>query len=869
MSASEKSSRPVYFTGIAYGLLYAAGGYLYGMPADGGRQVASAVVEGLLLAVFMPFALQLYRTAAYRFVVDPLAAREIGGRFRRHETWTYAVYAPALGYPLGIAPAMAYTYALTALLILVHIGLLLVTLRKDERVRLAALDGYIASLFLVSGFSALIYQVVWQRALFATFGINSESVTVIVSVFMFGLGAGALAGGYLQRRFPRQRLSMFMIIEVLIGLFGIASLDLIQTVGGATSATSTAVLVFRVFGILAIPTFLMGATLPILVAVMQAHCHNIGKSTGLLYAANTTGSAIAAFGTVTMLFVLFGQQSVVVVAAICNFVTAYLIYDAVNLLRSSPDQDATGPRVLPSGPHARSAGLPYSLALLALLAVGYISLSQEILWYRLLGYMTGNHPQVFGILLAAFLAGIAAGSLRSKQICESGRNPYRYLIRALLAAIAAFYLAPPLAALVTALITKGAGVLLAYLAIAFVAYCTGGVLPLLIHIGVGNRHADSTLAMSWLYFANIIGATCGPLITGFLLLDRFSLEANVAILSGCSLLLVLVLLLRSPESARFKVSVLAAGAAAALGAWAMHPLLYRHYLERIHYESVEVQPFRHRVENRAGIITVEAGRADAADILYGTGIYDGRFNTDPTDNSNLIDRAYMIAALHRRPSSMLVIGLSTGSWARVFADYAPVERITIVEINKGYPRVVRKYPDIASVLDHPKVSLTFDDGRRWLRSHEDARFDLIVMNTTYHWRSNSTNILSREFLELCRQRLNPGGVIYLNTTFADDVEFTAAHVFRHVVKFRSFIAASDSPFEVSTEQRRSNLLAFLGSERTPLFLRDQAHREVLERLSVHELVDIGETILARRDLWLITDDNMAVEFKLGRRPALF
>jgi spermidine synthase len=306
-----------------------------------------------------------------------------------------------------------------------------------------------------------------------------------------------------------------------------------------------------------------------------------------------------------------------------------------------------------------------------------------------------------------------------------------------------------------------------------------------------------------------------------------------------------------------------------IGAWLSHSLLYSNYLEKLHHESADVQPFKHRLENRAAIITVEAGLAGGPDTLYGNGAYDGRFNTSPVDNSNLIDRAYMVAALHKQPKTMLMIGLSTSSWARVFSDYAPLEKISIVEINKGYPQIVRNYPEIAEVLDHPKVSLHFDDGRRWLRNHGGEKFDLIVMNTTYHWRSNSTNLLSREFLELCRQRLNPGGVIYLNTTFSDDVIYTAAHVFHYVTGYSNFVAASDRPFEVSAGQRGENLLAFLDKDGLPLLHRDQAHRRVLEKLLEHQLIDVRESILARTRLWLITDDNMAVEFKLERPATLF
>jgi len=221
----------------------------------------------------------------------------------------------------------------------------------------------------------------------------------------------------------------------------------------------------------------------------------------------------------------------------------------------------------------------------------------------------------------------------------------------------------------------------------------------------------------------------------------------------------------------------------------------------------------------------------------------------------------MVAALHPNPEEILEIGLSSGSWTWVMAAHAGVKKITVVEINPGYLELIKKYPDHQSILSNPKISYYFDDGRRWLKRHLEAKFDVIVMNTTFHWRSNITNLLSREFLEMCRDHLKEGGVVYYNTTQSEDSVFTAARVFKSVTTYRNFVAASDRPFAMALEERRQSLLKFQVHGRIILDSRDAALRTVLEEMAASDLRDKAEEIRRRADLQVITDDNMLTEFK--------
>jgi spermidine synthase len=362
--------------------------------------------------------------------------------------------------------------------------------------------------------------------------------------------------------------------------------------------------------------------------------------------------------------------------------------------------------------------------------------------------------------------------------------------------------------------------------------------------------------------ANILGSTAGPLVTGFLLLDRWTLQQNVFFLSLLCLVLGGVTALGVP-SRRVRLTAGGAAAAMAIAMTAVYPPLFGRVLERLHFhKSLLTRPddfnFKYTVQNRSGIIAVAADKN--GDIIYGGGVYDGRFNLDPVLDSNGIRRAFMIAALHPAPADMLEIGLSSGSWTWVEAAHRGVTHLTVVEINPGYFSLIEKYPDHRGILTDPKIRYQVDDGRRWLKRHPDLKFDVILMNMTYHWRSNATSLLSREFLELCKSHLKEGGIFYFNPTGSEDVLRTAAAVFKYVTTY-GFVAASDRPFAMTIDERRENLRRFEAQGKPILDGGHPITAALLEELARSDLHDMGDELRRRPDLRVITDDNMVPEFK--------
>lgn len=191
----------------------------------------------------------------------------------------------------------------------------------------------LAAIFFISGFSALIYQVCWQRLLFTGFGVDLTSVTIIISIFMVGLGMGAFYGGRMADKFKENTIFIFCLIELLIGVFGFFSSKLILLLQDHFVYSSILKISFLNFILLLFPTFLMGSTLPLLTSFFNRFLNNVGESIGVLYFYNTLGAGFGALGTGFIFFNYIGLSQTIYIAATLNMIVAisgFIIYGKYN-----------------------------------------------------------------------------------------------------------------------------------------------------------------------------------------------------------------------------------------------------------------------------------------------------------------------------------------------------------------------------------------------------------------------------------------------------------------------------------------------------------------------------------------------------------
>jgi len=761
-------------------------------------------------------------------------------------------------------------------LLLLDAGLLAFALLKFEKNTSRSETLLMSALFLCSGMPALIYQIVWQRALFLIYGVNSQSVAVVVGIFMLGLGLGSLLGGRLSARFPKQGILLFACAELGVALFGLFSLHLFHWFAAFSSGASLPAVVFDTCILLLIPTTLMGATLPLLVEQLVRSSGSVASSVSRLYFVNTLGSAIACYLCAAFLLRSFSQSGAVSFAAMLNTLVGATAY----LYARSQKQCDWSAKVADvpakaTGRQALSLGSAMFLAGLA----GWIALGYEIAWFRVFAMASADRAPAFALLLATYLAGMAAGSYLSEQATK-GWTPDRKLVliggMLLVSGALSTYVPPMVASFLGGQIPSPLQFAWlgqdAYLALApmffLVAALVGSVLPLLCGLSISPDDFAGR-RVSFVYASNILGSVLGSLIIGFVLLNVLGLREIALLLGAASVASALLpLVLAQRISSRVPRSVLVLGFVCVFGvvlASTCYGLLYERIIFRHREEATT--PFAHLVENRNGVIAVLSNGA-----VFGGGVYDGGFAIDPDQDSNLIIRALAISAVQPHPRRVLIIGLASGSWAQVIANHPETTAMDIVEINPGYLSLIPQYPVVRSLLTNPKVRIFVDDGRRWLNSHPTEKYDLIVTNSTYHWRAHSSTLLSAEFYKLVQPHLNDGGIYYFNSTESNETMATALSVFPYGMRIINFLAVSNSPIHFDSDLWLSTLAKY-EIDRRHLFDRNEpASQRVLARYALLPKTLDGPPVFAglessdslRRRIGkvrLITDDNMGLEWK--------
>jgi predicted membrane-bound spermidine synthase len=698
--------------------------------------------------------------------------------------------------------------------------------------------------FILSGISALIYQLVWQRALLTIYGSNVESVAMVVAAFLAGLGIGSIAGGWISKSTRAPLVLLFGLAELGVGAYGLISLELFDAVGALTSVQShgltTGALVFL---LVFLPTLLMGATLPLLVAHQVRDTAHVGQTVSRLYFVNTLGAALGAFIAAHWLLGSFGMSGTTRIAAGLNATAALIVL--LVLRKPTPESADSADAPVANTPCA----IPFRTALLWSALSGFLALSWEIIWSRVFNFASASKAPVFGYMLGSYLLGLALGSLLSPRLLKQGSELRSKLARWVMFASVAGFLVAPFTALVATRMFWECGYVFVIIAGALI----GLTFPLLCHAAIPPGK-DTGSQLSRLYLANIIGSGAGSLLTGFLFIEWLSLQL-------LSVLLLVLSWLWVESIARFQLPSRQRWQPLFVALITLSP--FQSFYERLQYkpEFGHGMHFAQIIESRHGVITV-----DTSGAVYGNGAYDGMIGTKLEPKSWLV-RPYFLSAVRDRIENVLVIGVASGSWTQILVNHPQVKSVTAIELSHGYLDLIRARPEVASLLTNPKLNLVIDDGRRWLRQHPEARFDAIVMNTTHHWREFASALLSREFLTEVKAHLTPEGIAFWNCTESPRAARTGMEVFPHTLMVMNHCLASNAQMEPNRDRWKKVLDAYRIDDQ-PVIAADQING-MLDFLN-------GESLPAPGNMWhwcrrpamqsawgdakIITDDNLGHEY---------
>jgi spermidine synthase len=582
--------------------------------------------------------------------------------------------------------------------------------------------------FLCSGFGALVVQVVWLRLAFASFGIITPVVSVVVSVFMAGLGLGSVLGGRIAKRLTaRAALAIYAAVEVSIGVLAVLvnhGFLLGQRVLLGLEGTSSASYLFAsavaIAVVLLLPCTLMGMTYPLMLAAVRRLPGGEGNF-GRLYVANTIGAAAGACASVLLIEVL-GFRATLHFAAMAYAFAAFAAFSARRdpILEAAPDTDEA------PEPRAASPKGALGAAGAILFATGFASMGMEIAWTRAFAPALGHLVYSFAGLLAVFLiANGVGGALYRRGVGKRLSTPQLLALVALGSIVPLFWNDVRVAPL--------EGIWPGWPLLSIVPFCLGlGALTPRIVDEVSR--GDPAIAAR-AYAVNIVGCVLGPLFVSYVLLPQVGASVVLALLAA-------PLALLAGRALR--------GAATAAAAVAMVFAVF------IVCDYEDPTPRGEREATR-----ILRRDATATVISSGTGhLKQLHVNGEPLTALTPITRhmAHLPLLAVKEPRAGLVICVGMGTTWRSLMSW-PIA-VTGVEL---VPSVVEALPyyfdDIEEMLRDPRGKIVVDDGRRFLQ-RTDEMFDVITLDPPPPLEAAGVGMLySDEFYRLVKRRLRPGGVL--------------------------------------------------------------------------------------------------------------
>ncbi|HKB68510.1 MAG TPA: fused MFS/spermidine synthase [Pyrinomonadaceae bacterium] len=782
----------------------------------------------------------------------------------------------------------------------------------------------VAACFFLSGATGLIYEVLWARMLGLVFGATTLAVSTVLAAFMGGLAIGSGSAGRRGATVKRP-IRAYGLIEIGIALYALAVPFLFTFVDNLYAIIwqqfHPGFFAFSLWRfllsclMLLVPTALMGATLPLLSAALLRSSGSRSTSITRLYTRNLAGAICGGVVAGFLLLPSFGVRATIYIAAFINILIgiASIVADRRMETQLSLEQDApqTTAEDLQLDETSSAAAGDARFWMACAFISGFVTISTQVAWTRLLTMIVGSSTYAFSIVVALFLMGLSAGSF---VIARGGRGarPRETVLRVELLTAVSIFLSLiiankiPVLLITTGLrfhISSWAGLLTLQifsvaLLILLPAFFMGMVMPLVLVWAGSNRNVQSIQLVGRSYAVNTLGAIAGAFIAGFVLVPKLTTRFTIifaavlciivagaayqpkidardrdlrrAVAAGLTLTLILLFFLAAPRLNLADLSI---------GAYDSLVRVLAKSRGTIEDETVPRQgPEIHQ------LLMYEEGPTATVSVRKDWDItsmaINGRTNaSDREDMPTQVMLGQLPLLLAPRLKNALVVGYATGVTTGAILQ-SPVESVECVELEPATVNGSRYFEHVNNhPLNDPRLHLIIDDARTYLRVIP-TRYDMIVSEPSHPWVPGVANLFTREFFQVGRDRLNSDGIfvqwlqIYqLSTDSLRSVLATFHETFPYVLVFR-----------VQGAWKGKDLL--LVGSRNPLTL-DRIKERVGDSRIAAELARVNIKSEADVNAWYVcdekqlapavagavinTDDNMHIETTAPReafRPLL-
>lgn len=734
-------------------------------------------------------------------------------------------------------------------------------------------------LFFFSGFSALVYEIIWARKLSLVFGLDSYAISTIIAVYFTGLALGSFIFGKLVDRTKKSPLYIYGLLEVGVGAYAALTPWLFKAIQAIQASLwlqfepsfgqfSMISLVLSVL-VLIIPTTLMGGTLPVISKFFAYKEEEVGKAIGGLYSVNTLGAVIGVFASGFLLISYFGVNQSIWIA---SFISVLVGIVAFRLSKETQKE------VVKEKPLFQGKPNTLKILLLVIGLSGFAAISVEVLLARIMVTVVGGSTYAFSLVLISFLLGISLGSALISRIIDRLRSHMIWIaILELLLGISVFLLIPIIGNLPfwflsfyqsfgSSFSNLQMGIFLMMTVVFIIpTFLMGAVFPIAIKAykskGLGDR-------VGKLYAVNTFGGVLGSLATGFLLISLVGVEKSIVIAASIYLMGAILIITVSKTKLVSKVIVIVVSIAIVfLGnrniSWDKYvmtsgfytnpesllgiekeELLRRLRSENLLYEADGVSAHVAVVEDKSGNITLKInGKTDAS---------------TSSDMENQLLLGHLPMLLHKDPKDVLVVGMGSGITLGSVLSHHTVETVDAIEIEPSVIEAAEYFNQYSNnAIKDPRVNIITADGRNFLSATEN-KYDVITSEPSNPWLSGSSKLFTKEYFELLESGVNEEGIVlqWINL-YALDVN-----------GLKSVMAAFDEVFPevIVFGMAISNDLAMIGSKNPILFDYRLLSERLEEEMIINDLEKIGISKPFEIFSYFVMDDKAVSQLVKGATP---